>query len=115
MTTPYKRGRYAEWAVRDLLRKAGWLVMRSYASKGPYDLVAVHRDHDTALIQVKASRQKMPTIGAASPAERIALWQTAEQVGGDAIVACYHQGKVRYHKLAGRGAGEWDYWSPDAL
>lgn len=39
-SSQYHRGRTFEYKVRDFLRQRGWLVSRSYASKGVIDLLA---------------------------------------------------------------------------
>ncbi len=37
----YKKGRQYEYEVKKIFEKAGYKVMRSASSKGPYDLTAV--------------------------------------------------------------------------
>lgn len=41
--TPYKQGRAFEYSVRSQLKRRGYFVIRSYASKGKVDEVAVGR------------------------------------------------------------------------
>lgn len=37
----YKKGRRFEYRVMALLRNKGYFCMRAYASKGPYDVIAI--------------------------------------------------------------------------
>lgn len=50
----YAKGQRLERKVREILRAAGYYVIRSGGSKGLWDLVAIGH-HDVRLIQVKAS------------------------------------------------------------
>jgi hypothetical protein len=54
MASRYHRGRAFEYRVASLLRAAGWTVIRSAGSHGPFDLVAV-RPARVVLLQLKAS------------------------------------------------------------
>lgn len=38
--TRYESGRAAEGLVRKIFQKEGWIVTRSAASKGPFDIIA---------------------------------------------------------------------------
>ncbi len=53
----YRRGYRIELRVRDLLRKEGYLVLRSAGSKGPADLVAIGKNGEVRLIQVKRIKE----------------------------------------------------------
>lgn len=50
------KGTRVEYQVRDILEPLGYVVTRSAASKGPFDLIAMHPTH-TRLIQAKANRR----------------------------------------------------------
>lgn len=57
---PYEKGRRAEWRVRSVLEEDGYVVVRSAASKGPIDLVAIHPEkREILLIQVKSGRSRL--------------------------------------------------------
>ena len=55
MSSRYGKGYRRERLVRKHLRKQGFLVFRSAASKGPWDLIAV-KDHIILFIQVKSQK-----------------------------------------------------------
>lgn len=95
------RGTRAENAVRDELGDAGYDVIRSAASKGAADLVAVH-DGELIFVQVK-----LVAVGRAykqpSPAERRELTRIASRCGGVAVIAQRHPG-------AGARPGRTSWW-----
>lgn len=77
----YIKGRAFENEARKMLEEAGWLVMRSAGSKGPFDLAAFG-GLGTRLIQVKgvaaseADRVKLALIAAGMPASiNVELWE----------------------------------------
>jgi len=55
MSSRYQKGYRRERMVREHLQKQGFLVFRSAASKGPWDLIAV-KDHIILFIQVKSQK-----------------------------------------------------------
>jgi len=58
MNKKYIKGRQYEYKTQKLLENSGWQVIRSAGSKGPYDLVAIHKtDKIVALIQVKYNKK----------------------------------------------------------
>jgi Holliday junction resolvase-like predicted endonuclease len=67
-------GADAERALKKQLESEGYIVVRSAASKGPVDLVAIDRRR-TMLIQVKRGRR-------AGPAERQVLQDLAGRLPG---------------------------------
>ena len=77
MSTNYQIGRNFEYSTMSFLRKHGYYVIRSYGSKGMFDLIAVppkintlvDYPSGTLLIQCK-------TNGYVPPAERQRLSQT---------------------------------------
>lgn len=111
-----RRGARAENAVGDELGECGYDVIRSAASKGAADLVAVH-DGETLFVQVK-----LVPPGRAytqpSPAERRELLRIAERCGGHAIVAQRFPGSggrpamTHWYELHGAGPGDREAWIP---
>jgi len=51
-----RKGRNLENRAKKLLEACGYLVIRSAASKGPFDLVAIKERGVVRLIQVKANK-----------------------------------------------------------
>ena len=51
------KGRRYEYKAKEILEKAGYLVLRSAASKGPFDLVGLIPPAGVRLIQVKVNVQ----------------------------------------------------------
>lgn len=85
----YRKGRTNEYRVRDWLRAQGWYVIRSYASKGPYDLLAmrpcpsVDDACSVLMVQVKTGKPY------ARPDERAALRTLARRAGAMPVVVGY--------------------------
>lgn len=112
------RGARAENAVRDELGECGYDVIRSAASKGAADLVAVH-DGETLFVQVK-----LVPPGKAythpSPVERRELLRIARRCGpwAHAIVAQRFPGSggrpamTHWYELHGAGPGDREAWIP---
>lgn len=68
------------------LEELGWYVTRAYASRGPWDLLAMHRDRAPLMIQVKATEQAYML-----PEERAALITMADRAGAMPVAcACPH-------------------------
>ena len=55
----YAKGARYERKAKRILEKAGYLVIRSAASKGPFDIVAIKKN-DVRLIQVKVNALPSP-------------------------------------------------------
>lgn len=110
------RGTRAENAVADELGACGYDVVRSAASKGAADLVAVH-DGEILFVQVKlveAGRSyKQPT-----PLERQQLVRIARRCGGVPVVAARLPGAgarpavTVWRELTGTGPQEMRAWIP---
>lgn len=110
------RGARAENAVRDELGACGYDVIRSAASKGAADLVAVH-DGEILFVQVKlvppTKAYKQP-----SPEERRELVRIAARAGGVAVIAQRHPGAgarpgaTQWWEQTGPGPGERRRWLP---
>jgi len=98
---PYRKGARAEYIVRDRLREAGWLVVRSYGSRGPFDLLGVHAGDDPALVQVKSHGAHM------GPVARQALLDLALTLDATPVLAHYADGTVTYHRITAEGLDEW--------
>lgn len=107
------RGDYLEYQTRTGLRRYGWVVVRAGGSLGVADLVALQYRRAPWLIQCKilGPGRKYPRI---DPAERKALYETAEQAGARPIIATrYKPGWVSFLALNGP---EWtEYPTVDEL
>ena len=87
MSKSYRKGRAFEWRVRDYLRGKGYLVVRSAASKGPFDLVAL-RKGEVLLVQCKYH-------GYISKKERETLVRVARMVGAIPVLASLNNANKR--------------------
>jgi Holliday junction resolvase len=116
MTNQKARGTRAEVAVWDDLGTAGYDVIRSAASKGASDLVAVH-DGEILFVQVKLGAQDRP-FKMPSPAERAELIRIAERARGFPVAVCVVPGagarkqRILYRLLTGPGPRECLTWTP---
>ena len=90
-TGKYKRGRSFEYTTRDHLKKNGYFVMRSPASRSPVDLVAI-APSVVLLVQCKLS-------GSLPPGEWNELFDLASSVGAIPVMAERHK--------SGRGVSYW--------
>jgi Holliday junction resolvase len=104
------KGTRFELKVRDDLRKRGYFVMRSPASKSVIDLLAV--DHrDVLFVQCKTNARL-------DPVEWNELFDLAMDKGGVPLMASKpSRGEIRYQRLIGRkdgpGRQPLDEWSPE--
>jgi Holliday junction resolvase len=90
----YRLGRAVEYRVRDHLRKLGWFVLRSPASKSPLDLVAV-RPGTVLFIQAKRSL-------ALGPKEWNEVYELALSAGAIPVMAGSPTGRgLVYYRLTG--------------
>ncbi len=84
--------------MRVYLQAHGWVVIRSYASKGPYDLLALRPcgelESTVLVVQVKSG---IPAY--LRPSERAALLLCAHRLGGRAVVAGYEGGRFGFQWL----------------
>jgi len=86
-----------EYLVRDDLRSRGYTVIRAYASKGPWDLLAMRpgsKGTEVLMVQVKAGLKPY-----ARPTERAALLLMAGKAGALPVLAGYERGEYAYHLL----------------
>lgn len=91
----YAQGKRLEDKVRDLLRAAGYVVLRTAGSKGACDLIAV-KPGQVLLVQVKRT-------SAPGPADWNALYDLAEMAAAVPVLAtCSPRKPVRYERLTGR-------------
>lgn len=111
------RGRRSENNVRDELGAYGYDVIRSAASKGSADLVAIG-DGFAVLVQVKLV-QHGESFQMPSPAERQQLLRLARRLGNALpVAACHAQGSggkpavTAYRLLTGPGPKDWRGWGP---
>lgn len=115
MVNHYQAGRRVEQEVSDHLGERGYDVIRSAASKGAADLVAIH-DGEILFIQVKKTEKT-----AVTPAERRQLIRLADRVSGAAYALVAYKveyendrrrSRIRYRQLLGPGPREWVWWVP---
>jgi len=98
VSTMYRLGRALEYRVRDHLRKFGYFVMRSPASKSPVDLMAV-RPGLVLMIQCKRG-------GSLPPKQWNALYDLALSCGSLPIMAeMPYPRRMDYWLLTGRKDG----------
>lgn len=117
MTNHAARGRRSENNVRDELGAYGYDVIRSAASKGSADLIAIG-DGFAVLVQVKLV-QHGASFQMPSPAERQQLLRIASRLGNAyPVAACHAQGSggkppvTAYRLLTGPGPKDWIGWAP---
>jgi len=79
----YRLGRALEYRARDEMKKRGYFVMRSPASKSPIDLVAI-RAGEILFVQCKRS-------GVLCPSEWNELWALTKTTGAVPIMARLHE------------------------
>lgn len=109
--TPKKRGTAFEYSVISNLKRHGWpLAVRSYASKGPWDVLAIRAG--ARLIQgdfgeyIEAVRIR-PQVwlvqakigGYMKPAEREALMEAAHSIGAVPVLATSEKRRVVYYRV----------------
>lgn len=108
---PKRKGTRAENIVREALRVADFLVMRSYSSAAPtlkdgvtagYDLLAIDPQGRVYLIEVKTGSGRM------SPTERKRLVEVATFYGAHPLMAYYGQGNITWKYI--RTDGEYAQW-----
>jgi Holliday junction resolvase len=99
----YQKGARAEYIVRDALKAQGWLVLRAYASKGAFDLLAVTRGR-VALVEVKAGTAHM------GPQARRTLHALALQLDAEPVLAHYEDGRIGWRRILDHGG--MDEWTP---
>lgn len=78
------KGREFEHRVKRLLEDAGFYVMRSAASKGVVDLIALRKDVAPLMVQCKMVKKHM------TPALRVELYMVAHLAGTLALLATRH-------------------------
>jgi hypothetical protein len=106
--TPYATGVKREYAVRDDLLAAGWvLVMRAAGSHGPADLAMVHPQHGLALIQVGAPNKDI------GPDAREKLTRLADLCSALPLIATPIPYKpIRYRVVTRTPAQSWPIFDP---
>lgn len=103
-----QQGARFEREVMAELEGHGYTCMRSAASKGAVDIVAVpDRPVLPVLwIQCKLSDPVIP------PAERRSVLDIAHRANGMPLVAYRVDGRTEFRELTGPGPAEWKYWFP---
>lgn len=100
-STPYRRGRDFERAVRQQLERRGYFVMRSTMSKGPVDLLAV--GPLTARAGISGLFVQAKRTGEISSVEWNVLFELARRFGGWPVVAFRPSDrKTAYYRLDAR-------------
>lgn len=93
----YRRGREVEYRAMELLKRAGYYVMRSPASKSPIDIVGIRVPH-ILFVQAK----KTGNLGVTDWND---LFDLAESVGVIPILAGAPKARVEFWKLLHRKDG----------
>lgn len=104
----YQKGARAEYIVRGALQAEGWLVMRAYASKGAFDLLAVapaSKGPRVALVEVKSHLGYMP------PGDRRALAALALEYDAEPVYAHYEDGIITWRRIGPDGVLEGTSWT----
>ena len=86
---PKRRGTYAEYAVRNYLQRHGWIVVRAYASEGPWDLLALQKGHAPMMVQVKSGASYKGRASDMAPEERRRLKAVAAASGAVPVLVTY--------------------------
>jgi hypothetical protein len=103
-----RQGAAFERQIMHDLQRYGYLTMRSAASRGAADVIAVG-DRATLVVQAKLSN---PQIG---PTARRAVLGLADRMGPSAapLVATKNTIWVVYRLLTGPGPRDWEDWAPE--
>lgn len=90
----YIKGRSFEYRIIAYLRKRGYYVQRSYASKGVFDILAIsskkHGNHRPLAIQAKNQRGKLYI----TPAERLQLAKASREYNAHVCICSNENGKL---------------------
>jgi Holliday junction resolvase len=89
----YRKGTRAERLVKSQLEVLGHHVVRRYASKGPYDLLALPQHGRPLTVEVKSGSARM------SPKERYELHRVATRHQAVPVLAYYAEGVTTYYLL----------------
>ena len=113
-STQYARGRDFEYYVRDRFAKAGYLALRSPASKSPADLYCMARGR-LVFVQCKLH-------GVIPPDEWNGFLDYCESVGAEPVVAMRGKGDrgAEFRVITGRKDGSkrpqpWDVWELEGV
>lgn len=103
-----RQGAAFERQIMHDLQRFGYLTMRSAASRGAADVLAVG-DRETLVVQAKLSN---PQIG---PTARRAVLELADRMGPATVplVATKNTIWVVYRLLTGPGPKDWTPWEPE--
>ena len=109
----YAKGTRAERHVMRFLEQRGWYAMRAYASKGPFDVLAIKRHRAPLMIEVKSGLSRTP--GWLPPATRIRILDAAAPAGAKATTAHYERGLLQWWLITGPSLAETIVLDPDTL
>ena len=122
MVNTARQGAAFERRIIADLKQHGYDCIRSAASKGAVDIVAVgpvipHSDHAWVRLPVLFVQAKLskPLI---SPAERLAVQDLALRANALPLVSWWAEDeitglkRVHYRQLTGPGAKDWAHWAP---
>lgn len=103
-----RRGAYLERQAQAALRADGYWTMKAPGSKGAVDLVAI-KPGQVLFVQAKLS-------GLMGPAERAALWDTADRAGAvPLMVQRCAPGSLWWRRLVAREGAPLAVWVPFQL
>ena len=107
----YTRGRAFEYRCRDFLRGLGYIVVRSPASRNPWDLLAIKLG-TLLFVQCKIDSY-------CPPSEWNELYAIARSVGGQAIIVGRERRKMVWRQVTGsksrKGRQPWVTREPQGL
>lgn len=110
--TPKKRGTSFEYSVIANLKRNDWpLAVRAYASKGPWDVLAIR---ETVVSFDAVAHVHCPEVwliqakigGYMRPAERAALVEAAEAIGATPIMATTKSRRIVYSVVESPTVGD---------
>ena len=96
----YHKGRTFEYRVQNYLRKKGYYVIRSYGSKGLYDLIAIPPPNEKGM-QYYPLMIQCKTNGYIKPIERESLKINKYKWQGRQIIAVNESHKLVFKSLDG--------------
>lgn len=99
MNRNYRKGRTLEYHCMDYLRERGYYTIRSYGSKGLFDVIAVRPQYNPPMIHFPLLIQ-CKTNNYVPPKERDELRKASEKYQGWVLI-CYRDKGVKFRALNG--------------